>query len=109
MIKTSIEGRIARSKFIHKTTYIEIPSFRACILTSYSSLPSDIGFRRRIIAIPFTQKDKYSLEERAEFEKLLNERIKEDLKIVGDFVANYILSYPYIGRTQPIFFSRKIL
>ena len=63
MIKTSIEGTIARSKFIHKTIYTEIPSFCACILTSNSYPPSDIGFKRRIIAIPFTQKDEYSLEE----------------------------------------------
>ena len=51
-----------------------------------------MGFRRRIIVIPFTQKDEYSIEERTEFEKLLNGSIKDDLKIVGSFVANYILN-----------------
>jgi len=92
MIKTAIEGPIARSKFLHKTIYTEIPSFCACILTSNSAPPSDIGFRRRIIAIPFTQKDEYTLEEITEFEKLLNQRIAE-LKGLGDFAANYILEH----------------
>jgi hypothetical protein len=60
-------------------------------LTSNSAPPYDVGFRRRIIAMQFTQKVEYSLEERNEFEKLINERAKEDLKIVGDFAVNYIL------------------
>ena len=89
MIKTAIEGPIARSKFVHKTIYTAIPSFCACIFTSNSAPPSDIGFRRRIIAISFTQKDEYTLEEITEFEKLLNHRVSE-LKILGDFAANYI-------------------
>ena len=37
MIKTAIEGPIARSKFVHKTIYTEIPSFCACIFTSNSA------------------------------------------------------------------------
>lgn len=90
MIKTAIEGTIARSKFLHKTIYTEIPSFCACIFTSNSAPASDIGFRRRIIAIPFTQKVEYTVEERTEFEKLLNQRVSE-LKVLGDFAANYIL------------------
>ena len=92
MIKTAIEGPIARSKFLHKTIYTEIPSFCACILTSNSAPPSDIGFRRRIIAIPFTQNDEYTVEERKEFETLLNHRISE-LKVLGDFAANYLLEH----------------
>jgi hypothetical protein len=90
MIKTAIEGPIARSKFLHKTIYTEIPSFCACIFTSNSAPPSDMGFRRRIIAIPFTQKDAYTVEERIEFEKLLNQRVTE-LKVLGDFAATYII------------------
>lgn len=90
MIKTAIEGPIARSKFLHKTIYTEIPSFCACIFTSNSAPPSDLGFRRRIIAIPFAQNDEYTVEERKEFEKLLKERIAE-LKVLGDFSSNYIL------------------
>ncbi len=76
MIKTAIEGPIARSKFVHKTIYTAIPSFCACIFTSNSAPPSDIGFRRRIISLPFTQKDEYTLEEIIEFEKLLNRGIR---------------------------------
>jgi hypothetical protein len=91
MIKTAIEGPIARSKFVHKTIYTAIPSFCACIFTSNSAPPSDIGFRRRIISLPFTQKDEYTLEEITEFEKLLN-RVSE-LKILGDFASNYILEH----------------
>ena len=92
MIKTAIEGPISRSKFLHKTIYTEIPSFCACIFTSNSAPPSDIGFRRRIIAISFTEKDEYKLEEITEFEKLLNRRVSE-LKVLGDFAANYILEH----------------
>ena len=77
---------------MHKTIYTEIPSFCACILTSNSAPPSDIGFRRRIIAISFTQNDEYKLQEIEEFEKLLNQRISE-LKVIGDFAANYILEH----------------
>ena len=94
MIKTSIEGTVARSKFVHRTIYTEIPSLCACILTSNSAPPSDIGFRRRTVAIPFTQHDEYSLEEIKEFEKLLETKIKHELPIVGNFVANYILNNP---------------
>ncbi|HSF50246.1 MAG TPA: hypothetical protein VLA74_05735 [Nitrososphaeraceae archaeon] len=92
MIKIAIEGPIARSKFLHKTIYTEISSFCACIFTSNSAPPSDIGFRRRIIAIPFTQKDEYTVEEINEFEKLLNHRVLE-LKVVGDFATSYILEH----------------
>ena len=56
MIKTAIEGPIARSKFVHKTIYTEIPSFCACIFTSNSAPPYGIGFRRRIIAISLHRK-----------------------------------------------------
>jgi hypothetical protein len=91
MIKTAIEGSIARSKFVNKTHYTEIPSYCACILTSNSAPPSDLGFRRRIIAINFTQHDEYSSNERKEFESLLSDKIKQ-LKTLGDYVANYILN-----------------
>ena len=92
MIKTAIEGTIARSKFVHKIIYTEIPSFCACIFTSNSAPSTDLGFMRRIIALPFTQKDEYSIMERIDFEKCLNESIKDDLKIVGNYVASYILN-----------------
>jgi hypothetical protein len=92
MIKTAIEGPIARSKFVHKTIYTEIPSFCACVFTSNSAPPSDIGFRRRIILIAFTKNDEYKVDEITEFEKLLNPRISE-LKAVGDFAASYILEH----------------
>ena len=91
MLKTSITDKVARSKFVKKSIYTEIPAFSACIITSNSAPPSDLGFRRRIIAIPFTQDDEYSKEEIQKFQKLLNKQTIDNLKTVGNFAANYIL------------------
>jgi hypothetical protein len=42
--------------------------------------------------INFTQADEYAVKNQVkEFEKLFNERIKHELPILGNFVANYIL------------------
>ncbi|MGD1839204.1 MAG: hypothetical protein ACPKPY_14235 [Nitrososphaeraceae archaeon] len=54
MLKTCITDKIDRSKFVKKSIYTEIPAFSACIITSNSAPPSDLGFRRRILSISFT-------------------------------------------------------
>lgn len=92
MLKTSIEGTIARSKFVQKKFYSQIPSYCACVLTSNSPPPNDLGFRRRILTIPFTQNDLYNDKEKIEFQKLLNEVLKRDMPILGNFAVNYVMS-----------------
>ena len=93
MLKTAITDRIARKKYVNKTTWTTIPSFSACILTGNSTPPKDTGFRRRIIPIVFTEKDQYSKDEIIEFEKLFDERIKKELRYLGDFAVNYIMEH----------------
>ena len=91
MFKTAITDTIARKKFVNKTIYTDIPSFSPCILTGNSIPPSDTGFRRRIIPIVFTEKDQYSKDEIKDFENLFEQRIKKELRVLGDFTVNYIM------------------
>jgi hypothetical protein len=93
MIKTAVTDTIARKKFVNKTIYTVIPSFSPCILTGNSNPPFDTGFRRRIIPIVFTEKDQYSKEERKDFDKLFDQRIKYELRYLGDFTINYIMEH----------------
>lgn len=93
MFKTAITDPVARKKFVNKTNYTDIPSFSPCILTGNPTPSTDTGFRRRIIPIVFTEKDQYSEDEIKEFKKLFNERIKKELKYLGDFTANYIMKH----------------
>jgi hypothetical protein len=91
MFKTAIEGTVARSKFINKVHYTEVPAYCACVLTSNSQPPTDPGYRRRAISICFTQADVPTDEEQEVFKKLMRERVSQELCILGDFVANYML------------------
>ena len=93
MIKTAITDLNARKKFVNKTIYTDIPSFSPCILTGNSVPPNDTGFKRRIIPIIFTEKDQYSEVEIKEFEKLFHERVKHELRYLGDFAVNYIMEH----------------
>jgi hypothetical protein len=91
MFKTAIEGMTARSKFIRKTHYTNIPALAAGILTGNAQPPTDPAYRRRSIPICFTQADEHTQKEREEFDRLMNERVPKELKTLGDFAANYIL------------------
>ena len=93
MIKTAVTDTIARKKFVNKTNYTDIPSFSPCILTGNSIPPSDTGFRRRIIPIIFTEKDQYSEDEIKDFKELFDQRIKNELRYLGDFTVNYIMEH----------------
>ena len=93
MIKTAVTDTIARKKFVNKTIYTDIPSFSPCILTSNSSPPSDTGFRRRIIPIVFTENDQYSEDEMKDFKELFDQRVKHELRYLGDFTVNYIMEH----------------
>jgi hypothetical protein len=91
MFKTAIEGMTARSKFIRKIHYTNIPALAAGILTGNAQPPTDPAYRRRSIPICFTQADEHTQKEREEFDRLMNERVTKELKTLGDFAANYIL------------------
>ena len=102
MFKTAIESLIARSKFIFKTHYTEIPSYSVCIQTSNAQPPTDPGYRRRVIPIGFTQSDEHTQLEKEQFDRLMREHVSGELKILGDFAANYILD-----NQQVLIFSNK--
>jgi hypothetical protein len=91
MFKNAIETQTARSKFVRKVSYTEIPSLSACILTSNPQPLSDAGYRRRVIPIPFTRDDEHTDEEMKSFQELISEKVSTNLHILGDFAANYIL------------------
>jgi hypothetical protein len=93
MIKTAVTDRIARKKYVNKTVYTEIPSFSPCILTGNSLPPTDTGFRRRIIPMIFTKKDQYSEDEIKEFQELFDQRVKHELRYLGDFTVNYLMEH----------------
>lgn len=91
MIKTTVTDEIAREKYVNKINWTRFPALSACILTSNSAPPRDIGLRRRIIPIEFTQKDQYSVDEMKELDKLFDQRMKHELKYLGNFTTHYIL------------------
>ena len=57
MVKTAIEDMISRKKFVNRTTYTDILSLCAAILTGNSPPPSDPAFKRRFVLINFTRAD----------------------------------------------------
>ena len=91
MFKNAIETQTARSKFIRKIIYTEIPTLCECILTGNTQPPLDSGYRRRVILMQFTRNEEHSEQDTQLFEQLMAERVKSDLYILGDFAANYIL------------------
>jgi hypothetical protein len=95
MVKNSIESRVARSKHVNKTIYTDIPALCPCILTSNPQPPKDPGLRSKIIPIVFTKEDSHSPEEKAAFDMLMPQRAGQ-LKVLGDFSANYIINNQHI-------------
>jgi hypothetical protein len=104
MFKNAIETQTARSKFVHKISYTEIPALCACILTSNPQPPTDPGYRRRVIPIQFTRDDEHTEQETRLFEQLMSERVGSELYILGNFAANYILD-----NQQKIILDTKVL
>ena len=81
MMKSSITGRTARSKFFSYSVFTDIPALCSLILTSNYKIIEDSGFLRRFIAIHFPKE-----EEQETFNKL-------DLEIfgvLGDFISQNI-------------------
>ena len=95
MVKNSIESGVARSKHVNKTIYTDIPALCPCVLTSNPQPPKDPGFRSKIIPIVFTKYDTHSSEEKAAFDMLMAQRAAQ-LKVLGDFAANYIMKNQHI-------------
>jgi hypothetical protein len=95
MVKNSIESGVARSKHVNKTIYTDIPALCPCILTSNPQPPKDPGLRSKIIPIVFTKEDRHSPEEKEAFDLLMTERAGQ-LKVLGDFAANYIMKNHHV-------------
>jgi hypothetical protein len=91
MFKNAIETQTARSKFIRKIIYTEIPALCGCILTGNTQPPSDSGYRRRIIPIQFTRDDEHTEQEIESFKRLMSDKVGPGLCVLGNFAANYIL------------------
>jgi hypothetical protein len=104
MFKNAIETQTARSKFVRKISYTEIPALCACILTSNPQPPIDPGYRRRVIPIQFTREDEHTEQETRLFEQLMSERVGSELYVLGNFASNYILD-----NQQKIILDAKVL
>ncbi|HEU5119472.1 MAG TPA: hypothetical protein VFT71_00675, partial [Candidatus Nitrosocosmicus sp.] len=85
-IKTSVESKIARGKFISYNTYSEIPALSPLILTSNHKLIEESGFNRRFVSIHFSADEKKNDEEQKAFADLPLER----LGTLGDFVSDFV-------------------
>jgi len=98
-IKASIEGTVARGKFI-AGNYVIIPALAPLIMTSNRMPPMDAGLLRRLIVMNFTPKEKIRDErKKKEFAKVLEKA--EVLKAVGGFVAWFISEHSELLRTKP--------
>jgi hypothetical protein len=80
---------------VNKTIYTDIPALCPCILTSNPQPPKDPGLRSKIIPIVFTKEDRHSPEEKAAFDMLMAQRAGQ-LKVLGEFAANYIMNSHHI-------------
>lgn len=95
MIKHSVESTTARAKFVEQNNFQDIPALSPLILTSNYAPPNEGGFGRRFISIHFPKDEKKEDDNRAQFDKLLEEK-KRYLKNLGDFAAQYIAKDPLI-------------
>jgi len=86
MMKNSVTGITARSKFSTYLDFMEIPALSPLILTSNHKVIDESGFLRRFIVLHFPVNEKKSLEEQENFKKLN----LEILGILGDFVSQNI-------------------
>ena len=92
MIKYSVQGKYARSRF-----HENILALSPFAFTSNDPPPQDPAYRRRFVAIQFYENEKWSEAEKEEFKRWLDEQgIRDKLKPLGDFVAHYIIEHPEI-------------
>ena len=86
MMKSSITGITARSKFVSFSTYTDLPALCSLILTSNYRIIEDSGFLRRFIAIHFPDVEEKSVEQQENFNKL----DFDVLGVLGDFISQNI-------------------
>jgi hypothetical protein len=86
MMKSSVTGITARSKFFTYSNYTDIPALSPLILTSNHKIIEDSGFLRRFIGIHFAKDEQKSVEQQENFNKLN----LDILGILGDFVSQNI-------------------
>ena len=86
MMKNSVTGITARSKFFTYSNYTEIPALSPLILTSNYKIIEDSGFLRRFIAIHFPKEEEKSVEQQENFNRL----DLQILGVLGDFISQNI-------------------
>ena len=86
MMKSSITGITARSKFVSFSTYTDLPALCSLILTSNYRIIEDSGFLRRFIIIHFPDVEEKSVEQQENFNKL----DFDVLGVLGDFISQNI-------------------
>jgi hypothetical protein len=92
MIKYSVQGKYARSRF-----HENILALSPFAFTSNDPPPQDPAYRRRFVAIQFYENEKWTETEKEEFKRWIDEQgIRDKLKPLGDFVARYIIEHPEI-------------
>jgi hypothetical protein len=93
MIKSSVEGKTARSKFFDYKNYQEIPALSPIMFASNYPPINDGSYNRRFVSIHFPEDEKKEEEEKQIFRKVLEEK-KIYLKVLGDYVSQYISKDP---------------
>ena len=86
MMKSSITGITARSKFLSYSNYADIPALCSLILTSNYKIIEDSGFLRRFIAIHFPDVEEKSVEQQENF----NKQDLNILGVLGDFISQNV-------------------
>lgn len=94
-IKSSVEGLNARAKIEEYKNYRPIPALSPLIITSNFAPVNDGSYNRRFVAIHFPIQEKKSDAQQYAFEALLGKGGK-NLKVLGDFVMQYISKDPTI-------------
>jgi Bifunctional DNA primase/polymerase, N-terminal len=116
-LKTAINGRIARSKFISNSsrTSTGIPALSPCILTSNPSPPfHDSAYMRRVIDRGFQQSESFKENDpkAIEFVGWLLTYLSK-LKALGDFRNWYVMNHQDVflddKRPSPLDLGKKIL
>jgi hypothetical protein len=99
MIKSSVEGKNARSKFFDYKNYQKIPALNPLMFASNYAPINEGSYNRRFISIHFPQDEKKEEQEKQIFRKMLEDK-KRYLKILGDYIMQYITKDPTMLLTE---------
>ena len=98
MVKYSVQGKYVRSKF-----HENILALSPLAFTSNDPPPQDPAYRRRFVAIQFYENEKWAESEKEEFKRwLVEQNIRAELGVLGNFVSRYIIEHPEILRYRLI-------